>query len=122
MGRENSARSSGRQIDERTIQGSHDYPARQFRHAAVLDVLWSDYVQMGQAMTDPTKPLCAKFAKGQVVMYDRGAKRPFPVLILEVIEPREFQGSFFYRYDRRNALAESMLRPLTAEEAGKSHD
>jgi hypothetical protein len=56
-----------------------------------------------------------KFKVGQVVMYDRGKKRGIPMKILQVIQ--QFDTNF-YRFDRQNALEESMIRALTDEEKG----
>lgn len=55
-----------------------------------------------------------KFKVGQIVMFDRGKKRGIPLKILEVINDDEFGVA--YRVDKRNYLAESMIRALTDEE------
>ena len=55
-----------------------------------------------------------KFKVGQVVIWTSG-KKTWPVLILEVIED---EGLFYYRYNRKNALHQSMLRALTPVECG----
>jgi hypothetical protein len=61
-----------------------------------------------------------KFEVGQVVMWNRGKskKRDTALTILEVIDEGEL-GSF-YRIDRKNCLAEHMLRALTGQESGAS--
>jgi hypothetical protein len=54
-----------------------------------------------------------KFKVGQVVMWE-SSKKSVPIVIKEVIE----QGDgFFYRFDKTNALHESMVRTLTPQEA-----
>ena len=60
----------------------------------------------------------AKFEVGQVVMWHRskhGSKCDVPFVVLEVT--LEGIDEPFYRIDRKNFLAEHMLRPLTAKEA-----
>jgi hypothetical protein len=65
-----------------------------------------------------------KFKVGQVVMWKRGkvhplsarGRRDMPLQIIEVIRD---SGDWFYRIDRKNCLAESMLRELTAVEKGE---
>jgi len=56
-----------------------------------------------------------KFKVDQVVMFNRGKKRPLALTVLEVTEDH---GTYFYRVDRRNCLAESMLRALDEKEKG----
>jgi hypothetical protein len=56
----------------------------------------------------------ARYKVGQVVMVQVG-KRELPMKILSVVESN---GDFFYKYDRKNAVHEAMVRPLTAEEKG----
>jgi hypothetical protein len=62
-------------------------------------------------MTEP------KYRVGQVVMWHRskhGSKRDMPFAVLEVTT--EGIDEPFYRIDRKNFLAEHMLRPLNDEE------
>jgi hypothetical protein len=62
-------------------------------------------------MSDAVTP---KFKVGQVVCAT-GMKKELPFRIMEVIE---HDGCFFYRWDRKNAMAETSVRALTEEEKG----
>jgi len=53
----------------------------------------------------------AKFHQGQIVLF-KGRAIPF----LEVIEQ---DGEFYYKWNRKNAAAEHMLREQTECEAGR---
>lgn len=57
-----------------------------------------------------------KFKVGQVLMYDRAKKRGIPVKVLQIVNG---EHGFFYRIDRKNCVAEHMVRELTPEEKGK---
>jgi hypothetical protein len=60
-------------------------------------------------MANKRKP---KFRVGQVVALAH-SKRNLTFRILEVVE---HEGEFYYKWNRNNAAAEHMLRPLTKRE------
>jgi hypothetical protein len=65
------------------------------------------------------RELAQKFKVGQVVIWERSkGRRPMPFIVLEV-EPGP-GGEAFYQIDRKNCLAQHMLRPLTESECGES--
>jgi hypothetical protein len=56
-----------------------------------------------------------KFKVGQIVVM-KSLKKQLPFRVLEV---HEFEGEYFYRWDRKNHAAEHMIRELTDEEIGR---
>lgn len=65
-------------------------------------------------MADEAVKTEPKYAVGQVVILASGKKNiPFRILAME------WDAGWFYAYNRRNYVAESMIRLLTDDETGK---
>lgn len=59
-------------------------------------------------------PAQPKFKVGQIVVM-KGLKKQLPFRILEIVRN---EYGIFYRWDRKNCAAESMIRELTEDEKG----
>ena len=55
-----------------------------------------------------------KFKVGQVLIYTSG-KKLMPFIVKQIIHEYD---AYFYRFDRKNCVAEANVRALTEEEKG----
>jgi hypothetical protein len=70
-----------------------------------------DWANDPNSSANRTEP---KFKVGQIVIF-KGTKKSLPFRILEVLW---FEEGWFYRWNKKNAASEHMLRELTDEEKG----